>query len=120
MTGDISELNKKNTDLLAETSELAEQIKSLKRARSPRAKTESAKLAEKDEEISKLKDALALVRQEMTNLIEEKMRENVGPVAETKVEKKDTDGQRSRIAKLQKERDEAVREVSTQIEEIRY
>ena len=109
---DISELTKRNSQLLGENEQLAEELKSFKKAKSPRGKSESTKLAEKDEEIGKLKDALAAVRQEMTLLIEEKMRENVSPVMGTKVEKRDPELLRSKVVKLQKERDVAIREVT--------
>ena len=108
-------MNKQNASLLGEKKDRAEEKKNLEEARSPRGKSESSKLAEKDCEIAKLKEALVLLRQEMTSLIEEKMRENVVPTEANEgnpgLKDRAVENLRSKVAKIQKERDEISKEV---------
>ena len=119
---EIAELNKQNASLLGENNDLADENKNLKKAKSPRGKSESSKLVEKEAEIAKLKEALILLRQEMTSLIEERLRENAAPVeaneANSEKRARETENLRSKVAKLQKERDEIAKEVKLRLESI--
>ncbi|XP_063679304.1 centrosomal protein of 290 kDa-like [Bolinopsis microptera] len=111
---EIAELNKQNATLLGDNKDLADANKNLRKAKSPRGKSETSKLAEKDAEIAKLKEALVLLRQEMTSLIEERMRENVVPAGANEGDavkkERDVENLRSKVAKLQKDRDEILKE----------